>query len=237
MLPQIVKHISQSQIPEKKPRPRHACLGGSRTVYSSHMKTTINKIVVIGDSLTNDSRENWTSVLQASMPGLQVIANGHGGWTTMSYFKPKFRRTAFDRVEYDADLFIIQIGSNNLFEDFGGSDYAIEEACEGVCAIADHICDRAPKAHFMLVAPPDVALNNLPPPSASTPYRAVNEGTRNYLKELGKAYQKLARRKGWLYANWFASLKPEDLPDGTHPNAEGNRKLAAVIAAALKGNH
>lgn len=189
------------------------------------------KIVAVSDSLTNDEPTNWLALLGKKL-NVAVVAEAHGGWSTRSYFKDKFRGEAFARVPADADLAIILLGSNNLFLDEGGSDATVAEAVAGVQQVAAHVRTLAPKARIMLVAPPTVALKNnkLPTPK---PKRRIDTHTPGELAKLSRAYRALAQQKGWLFADLYPVLTDADYIDAAHPNAAGNARIAEVIAATL----
>ena len=190
------------------------------------------KIVAVSDSLTNDRPDNWLALMAAGRPGVTVVANAHGGWTTKSFFKEKFKDVAFARVPRDADLFILLVGSNNLFEAQGGSDAAVEEAVEGIERLAAHLLGLSPGAEILLVAPPTVALKNnvLADPK---PERRIDDHTPEYLGRLSRAYRDLAARRRWRFVDLCPVLSDEDFADAAHPNARGNRKMAEAIGAAL----
>jgi len=191
------------------------------------------KICAVSDSLTSDAPDNWLALLGAMRPGLQVVAEAHGGWTTHSYFKSKFDGVAFARVPRDADLFILLIGSNNLFEAEGGSAVAVDEATEGVARLARHVLGLSPGADILLVAPPKVVLAKCRAEEPK-PARRIDVHTPEFLKRLGDSYRALAARKGWLFADLLPVLSDADYVDAAHPNAQGNRKMAQAIWAAIK---
>jgi lysophospholipase L1-like esterase len=190
------------------------------------------KIVAVSDSLTNDQPENWLALVAARSPALKAVANAHGGWTTKSFFKEKFKDVAFARVPPDAAMFILLLGSNNLFEAQGGSDEAVAEAVAGIERLAAHLLGIAPRAEIVLAAPPTVALskNVLPDPK---PERRMDTHTPQYLRRLSRAYRALAARRGWRFVDLLPVLTEEDFADAAHPNAAGNRKMADAVWAAL----
>lgn len=200
---------------------------------SLNVKTKRPKIVVVSDSLTNTNLNNWLALVQARVPGVELVAEAHGGWSTRSYFREHLAAQAFAKVPPDANLCIILIGSNNLFEAAGGSDAAVAEATTGVVRIIDHVRKLAPSvSSVLLLAPPTVALKNLDPATANQP-RRVDQHSPVYLGKLSAAYRQLAAQQGWQFADLFPVLSDNDYVDVAHPNADGNRKLADVIVPAL----
>jgi hypothetical protein len=190
------------------------------------------KVVAVSDSLTNDKPENWLALLGGMDPRLLVVAEAHGGWTTHSYFKSKFDGIAFAKVPRDADVFILLLGSNNLFEAGGGSDAAVEEATAGIERIAAHVLGLSPKAKFVLAAPPNVCLKNYKVETPKPPRRMEPE-TPAYLQKLGRSYRALADRRGWRFVDLFPLLGDEDFVDAAHPGPAGNRKMAEAIGKAV----
>ena len=194
--------------------------------------SSIATITTVSDSLTNDEPTNWLALLGRDL-GIRTVAEAHGGWTTKSYFKSKFDGVAFANLPADADLCIILIGSNNLFEDGGGSQRSIDEAVAGVQRIAAHVVTIAPNVRFMLAAPPIVCMRNVKPEDPK-PQRRIDSQTPEMLRRLSAAYRDLARRRGWLFVDLQPVLTDDDYVDGAHPGDDGNRKIAAAIAAALR---
>ena len=197
------------------------------------------KVVAVSDSLTNEDPCNWLAMVGRQVPGIEVVSEAHGGWTTTSYFKEKFNGIAFAKIPRDADLFIILLGSNNLFEAQGGTDAAVAEATEGVRRISEHLLRLSPGASILLVAPPTVALKNnvLPDPK---PERRVDNHTPRYLAELSRSYRAFAARRNWRFVDLLPLLDEGDYMDTAHPNDNGNRKIASaigrVVAEWMKAN-
>jgi hypothetical protein len=111
-------------------------------------------VVAVSDSLTNEEPTNWLAMLGVMRPDIRVVAEAHGGWTTKSYFKAKFDGVAWASLPERADVAIILIGSNNLFEDRGGSDASVQEAVDGVQKIEAYLRAKYPDVRIILVAPP-----------------------------------------------------------------------------------
>ena len=191
----------------------------------------IRKIVAVSDSLSNDEPTNYLALL-GSRFNVAVVANAHGGWTTRSYFKDKFKEIAFARIPADADLFILLIGSNDLFEDRGGSEASIAQAVQGVQKLAAHVLTSSPSARILLVAPPIVVLKNQPAPDPNAE-RRIDTHTPGMLARLAVAYRQLASEKHWYFADLQPVLTEDDYLDAAHPNPAGNRKIADALAAAL----
>jgi len=192
----------------------------------------MKKIVAVSDSLTNDDPGNWLALMSAQVPGIEAVAEAHGGWTTTSYFKAKFDGVAFAKVPRDADLFIVLLGSNNLFEAQGGDDAAVAEATAGVDRIAKHVLRLSPGAAILLAAPPTVAMkkNILPEPK---PDRRIDAQSPRFLGEISKSYRALAGMRGWLFVDLFPLLGEDDFADAAHPNDWGNRKMADAIGKTV----
>lgn len=194
--------------------------------------TLRGKIVAVSDSLTGERPENWLALLGARFPGCTMVSNSYGGWTTRSFFKDKFKDVAFAKIPSDAMMFILLLGSNNLFEAQGGNDEAVREATEGIERLAAHLLRMSPGAEIVLAAPPGVALrhNKLPDPK---PERRIDDHTPGFLAKLSRSYRELAARRGWRFVDLFAVLREEDFADAAHPNREGNRKMAEAFWRVL----
>lgn len=190
-------------------------------------------LVAVGDSLTNDEPDNWLQVLARSRGGVRAVAEAHGGWTTRSYFKDKFEGVAFASLPPHADVCVILIGSNNLFEAGGGSEAAIEEACAGVERIAGVVRERCGCGRFVLAAPPSVCLPNVEMEAQAGQERRIEPSTPEWIRRLGDAYRELAAERGWEFVDLFPLLGDEDFVDAAHPTAEGQRTMAGAIGGAV----
>ncbi len=203
-----------------------------QNVTAAQSVLTFHKIVAVSDSLTNDEPDNYLALLGEKLR-VPVVAEAHGGWTTTTYFRERFHDVAFAKVPADADLCLILIGSNNLFEDAGGSEKSIADAVAGVRMIAEHVHGVAPRARFVLVAPPIVAMKNNHLPEIK-PQRRIDVQTPAMLAALAGAYRDLAAREGWLFVDLQPVLTEDDYIDSAHPSPAGNRKIAEALAAALR---
>lgn len=190
-------------------------------------------IVAIGDSLTNEEPDNWTAHARVRLPGVRLAVEAHGGWSTHSYFRERLAHVAFANVPADAELCVILLGSNNLFEARGGDAAAVLDAVAGVRRIAAHVRTLAPGLRdILLLAPPTVALRHLTPADRALS-RRVDQQSPLYLGQLSHAYRELAGRLGWRFADLFPVLTEADYVDPAHPGPDGQRKLADVIVPAI----
>jgi len=188
-------------------------------------------VVVISDSLTNDEPDNWLAAVARVRPRLTVIGEAHGGWSTNSYFKAKFDGVAWARLPDHADVAIILLGSNNLFEDGGGSDAAVADAVEGVQKIEAFLRRRYPNMSVILTAPPTCVPERAPAPAGD---RYVAAHSPRFIEKLGNEYRALAARRGWGFVDLFPVLvAPDDYHDLSHPNAQGNQKIAEAMLPAI----
>jgi|GEM_PF-2011308 len=211
------------------------CVGpGSRMpshkAAESPMK--LKKITTVSDSLTNSDPHNWIALVGKEL-GVATQPEAHGGWTTTSYFRERLQHEAWANLPADADLCIILIGSNDLFEDAGGSEKSVQAAVAGVQKLAAHVETKSPGVRFMLAAPPIVCLKNVKVEN-SLPQRRIDQYTPAMLARLSQAYRELAARKGWLFVDLQPVLSEDDFVDSAHPNNEGNRKIAAAVVRAIR---
>ena len=188
-------------------------------------------VLAVSDSLTNDEPTNWLSLLGRMRPDVRTVAEAHGGWTTKSYFKAKFDGVAWASLPDGADVAVILIGSNNLFEDGGGSEASVAEAVDGVERIEAQLRAKYPDVRVLLAAPPTCVPRRETDPAAD---RRVADHSPQFLARLSEAYRRLAARRKWAFVDLFPLLEaPADFTDAAHPTDAGNRKIAAAIGPTL----
>lgn len=206
----------------------------ARPVATSQHKATpvYAKITTVSDSLTNSSPTNWVALVGKEL-GAKTQPEAHGGWSTSSYFRERLQHEAWANLPTDADLCIILIGSNDLFEDGGGSEKSIEAAVAGVQKLAAYVETKSPGVRFMLAAPPIVCLKNVKVENP-LPQRRIDQHTPAVLAQLSQAYRELAAQKGWLFVDLQPVLNENDFVDAAHPNDEGNQKIASAVVRAIR---
>jgi lysophospholipase L1-like esterase len=188
-------------------------------------------VVAVSDSLTNEEPTNWLAMLGVMRPDIRVVAEAHGGWTTKSYFKAKFDGVAWASLPERADVAIILLGSNNLFEDRGGSDASVQEAVDGVQKIEAYLRAKYPHVRVILAAPPTCVPERW---TDRTGDRRIDEHSPKYLGKLSDAYRQLAARRGWEFVDLYPLLEsPGDFVDAAHATEQANRKIAAAIGQAV----
>ena len=188
-------------------------------------------VVAVSDSLTNNGPTNWLAVLGDMRPDIHTVAEAHGGWTTKSYFKAKFDGMAWAALPERADVAIILMGSNNLFEDRGGSNASVQEAVDGVQKIEAHLRGKYPHVKIILAAPPTCVPQRW---TDRTSDRRIDDHSPKCLGRLSEEYRRLAGRRGWGFVDLYRLLEaPDDFSDAAHPAAQANREIAAAMVNAV----
>ncbi|WP_117193152.1 SGNH/GDSL hydrolase family protein [Rhizobium terrae] len=204
----------------------------------------MKQILAFGDSLTwgaspgggrHPFEDRWTSVVEAALSGVRVIAEGLPG-----------RTTAFDDplAEVDRngsrvlpillgshdplDLVIVMLGTNELKGHIcgkaAGSAEGIEKILEIVAGFSYCEAHAAPGA--MIISPPH--FRNPALPKVLTNRRDIEESLK-----LAPFYKAIADRRGCLFFD--AATVAEASPiHGVHLNAENTRAIGATIAKFLK---
>lgn len=207
----------------------------------------IMKIVCFGDSNTYgfdprlgstgryDKNERWTgildgldgfSVLNEGMNG-RCIPNTDAGFASLEH--------ALDRNP-DADVFMILLGTNDLFMVRGitaqGISDRMRRAFQNVPALREFT--RKKGKHTLIVSPARPSDQVLFYAMAGIPTGQTKESAACILRELPGELEKCAREFGAL----FADAGEWDIPlsyDGIHFSEEGHRCFAKHMADVLRG--
>jgi acyl-CoA thioesterase-1 len=85
-----------------------------------------------------------------------------------------------------------------------------------------------PDLPIVLIGPPN--LNQ----SALGPTKAIGKQRESRLKELGNAFEKLAKEQGCDFISLFGAVPEATMTkDGVHPDATGNAAIAKVLGPIL----
>lgn len=187
-------------------------------------------VVVFGDSiaeggaLPKDQRAKaWVNVVQAESGGrLALVNEGKGGRPTDSV--KEFDAMLARRPH--ADVLVIALGINDSRD---VTDACVPKAVANVRAMVDR-GRRAygPGVRVLLVGPPNIRKDALGPTKPIADQREAK------VRELGAAFEALAKEVGGEFVSLYGVVPPESLTkDGVHPDAAGNAAIAKIMGAAL----
>ncbi|HTJ78681.1 MAG TPA: GDSL-type esterase/lipase family protein [Rariglobus sp.] len=199
-------------------------------VVSPVMSSAATRIACVGDSITagsglKDARhEAWPSVLGELLgPNYDVGNFGVSGATLLVHGnKPYWNEAAFPKADaFAPKIVIIALGTND--SKAANWDTRHGEFLADANALVDHFAKLPSKPQIWLC---------LPPPIFSHAY-GIDEPNaakiRTILRSVAAAHHLKVIDPGSAMNH-----KAEMFPDGVHPNADGAKAMAGVIAAALK---
>lgn len=138
---------------------------------------------------------------------------GHSGWRIRdirSQIQPWLQQT-------QPDIVLLIIGSNDILK-----NDAAETASDRLQGLLDEILAQVPNVKIVVGSIPPMA-----DPARDRQVRAYNAKLKSAIA------QNQAAGKSVFFADIYAALNLNDLPDGLHPNAEGHRKIAAAWDKSL----
>jgi acyl-CoA thioesterase I len=187
-------------------------------------------VIVFGDSITHggtlpkeDRAKAWVDLVQAQSNGrLQLINEGKPGRPTASV--KEF--TAMLERRPRADLLLIALGTNDSRDI---TDQCVPKAVANVREmIIQARAKYGEKLPILLAGPPNIRKDALGPTKPIADQREAK------LKELGAAFESLAKDQHCDFLTLFGAIPAESLAkDGVHPNAAGHAAIATLIGAKL----
>jgi lysophospholipase L1-like esterase len=215
-----------------------ACIAGGIPAATASAAERPQRVLCIGDSITA-ADGSWAAIV-GEHPEIDTINAGKGGRQTGA--AADTFQAAVDAGE-DFDRVIFFLGVNNLP---GRDPRPADRKLAGCVADMGRAIDLALRTldpqDVILVAPCSVNPTIMRQPSETDP-RMSQRRERNLKKgydicqpilaELEAEYRKLAATKRVRFVSVLEAVSPGNFPDGLHPNADGQRQIAAVIAPAL----
>lgn len=189
-------------------------------------------VVVFGDSITEgnmlpqaDRARVWVNLVENQSNGrVHMINKGKGGRPTDSV--GEFRQMLAQQPQ--ADVLLIALGTNdsrNIHDD------CVPAAVKNIRAMITLAREKYGRSlPILLVAPPNIRKDAL------GPTRPIADQRDAKLRELGAAYETLARELHCEFLSLYGTVPPASLTkDGVHPDAAGNEAIANAILPRLLG--
>ncbi len=187
-------------------------------------------IIIFGDSITHggalpkDQQDQvWVTQIQKQKEGkLKLVNEGKGGRPTNSV--KEFEAMLLKHKH--ADQLVIALGTNDSRDI---TDQCVPKAVTNITAmITKARAAYGEKLPVLLVGPPNINKAALGPTK-----RIANE-REGKLKELGAAFEKLAKEQKCDFVSLFGVVPDSSLlKDGVHPDAAGNTPIAQTILPKL----
>lgn len=187
-------------------------------------------VLYFGDSLTAGSEMSpeqkpflWPNLVREASHGqFQALNEGLGGRPTDSV--ADFQK-ALEKYGDTIDIVVIALGGNDA-RDISGQ--CVPNAVNNIRKMIGLARAAHPGLPLLLAGPANIRKDTLGP---SKPI--ANERDQN-LRDLTIAYEKLASETSCHFVSLYGIVPPESLAmDGVHPDAEGNRPIAAKMLEAL----
>jgi acyl-CoA thioesterase-1 len=189
------------------------------------------RVLYFGDSLTAGSEMTaeekafvWPSLVEESSGGkFRPINEGKGGRPTDSLGE---FRVVLEKHRGGYDLLVIALGGNDA-RDLTGA--CVPNAVRNVREMVRLAREDRASLPILIVAPANIRKDALGPTRP-----IANERDQN-LRDLGAAYEALAHELACHFVSLYGVIPPEALAiDGVHPDANGNRPIAARMLEALQ---
>jgi acyl-CoA thioesterase-1 len=190
----------------------------------------IFRVLYFGDSLTEGSEMPpdqkafvWPTLVQEASGGtFQAINEGLGGRPTNSV-------SAFQKIldyhDHAFDLMVIALGGNDA-RDISGQ--CVPNAVRNIREMIALTRAARPGIPILLVGPANIRKDTLGPTKSIGAQRDQN------LRDLTAAYEALAAETPCRFVALYGVIPPASLAaDGVHPDADGNRAVAAKMLEAL----
>lgn len=189
------------------------------------------RVLYFGDSVTAGSEMSpeqkpfvWPNLVEESSGGkFQPINEGKGGRPTNSV---KEFREVLERRRDGYDILVIALGANDS-RDVSG--HCVPNAVRNLREMIRLAREARPGLPILLVAPTNIRKDAL------GPSRPIGDQRDQNLRDLTAAYGPLAAELSCHFVALYGVIPPESLTkDGVHPDATGNRPIAARVLAALE---
>jgi len=185
-------------------------------------------VLYFGDSITAGfnlpPEAVWPSLVEKASQGkFRAINEGLGGRPTDSLTDFQL---ALQKHGDGYDLMVIALGGNDA-RDISGN--CVPNALKNIREMIALTRAARPGIPILLVGPTNINKDCLGPTKP-----IANERDQN-LRDLNAAYEKLAWELSCYFVSLYGVIPPASLTvDGVHPDAEGNRPIAAKMLEALE---
>lgn len=194
------------------------------------------KVACVGNSITYGMKlsdretEAYPSQLQRLLgDGYEVGNFGKNGATLLRRgHRPYMEQEEFRQaVDFGGDIVVIHLGTNDT-DPRDWPNYG-DEFVADYLALMDSLRTNNPAARFIIAKPAPIADR----------HPRFQSGTRDWLQQIGKAVESVARVSGAELIDFHEPLYryPWILHDSVHPTAEGASILAATVYGAITGDY
>lgn len=203
------------------------------------------QILAFGDSLTWGARpggvgrhrfeDRWTSVVEAALPQVRIVAEGLGGRTTSFDDHAAFAERNGVRIlpallgsHFPLDLVILMLGTNDLKPHLGGNVIGAAAGIERLVEIVQTYPYGygAPIPQILLVSPTEFVATQGGDGTASGG-RSVDES-----RKFAAAYKAVAAKRNCSFFD-AATCSVASPVDGIHLDAENTRALGAALVPVI----
>lgn len=134
------------------------------------------------------------------------------------------------RFPESADRIFVQLGANDLRVE-GHSKETIGQCRNNMEEITSRLQMIFPDSEIVLMSSVRIDEDRL---IDSIRNAGFGEHSNPFLKDIGKAYQQLAQKRGYGYLDLIAHLPKDNTHDGAHLSEEGHRIVSNAILSYLE---
>ncbi|MCM8527847.1 MAG: GDSL-type esterase/lipase family protein [Lentisphaeraceae bacterium] len=182
------------------------------------------KVLCFGDSITHDGK--WLQMV-TEKTSYEFINCGRSGRRVSQAYKellPYLKK-------YTGSKIIILLGVNDLpARDRRPDKVKVDSCVEGMKEVVNELLKGYKPENIILLGPCKVNPKTMSSVNLKKGYHVINE----MLKDLNQKYSELAQKKGIKFYSLENVVSPENLPDGLHPDENGDKEIANFIINFLK---
>jgi acyl-CoA thioesterase-1 len=201
-------------------------LGVSALLATAGVAGAATKVACVGDSITASSSRYPTYLAQGLGSGYTVRNFGHSGTTMLKATGASYWKTAqfTDSSAWGPKIVVIMLGTNDSKKIYWG-DHGKEYKGDYLAMVRHYQGLPSHPKVFVMTSPPNYTDGSRYQPAVIK-------------NQIVPTVHQVSKETGAVLIDIFTPLSghPELFPDGTHPDTTGSKRIAAVVAKAIRSH-